>query len=112
MFYLVIDNDASVEHCLKYLHLRLYITRIDETSTSFAMADVWNTRRRLGFLPDLGVCLSESGCWYGRLASTPRRPLYWLCVFLLTSAFVFPIISPLGLSERFVKTHLDTLSPT
>ena len=103
MFYSVIDIDAGAEHCPEYLHLRLYITRIDKTSTPFAMADVWNTRRRLVLLPDLGVCSWNFGCWYGRLASNPRRSLYWVCVFLLTSAFAFPIISLLTLSEIFLK---------
>lgn len=103
MFHSVIGNGAGAEHCPKCLPLRLYIIRIVGSSTPFAIADVWNTRRRLVLLPDSGVCSCHFGCWYGRLARTPRRPLYWVCVFLLTPALVFPIISPLTLSERFLK---------
>ena len=112
MFYSVIGNDAGAEHCPEYLHLRLHITRIDGSSIPFAIAHVWNTRRRLGLLPDSGVCSCHFGCWNGRLASTPRRFLYWMCIILPTHAFVFPIISPLTLTERSRKTHLNTRSFT
>lgn len=58
----VVINDAGAEHCPEYLHLRLHITRIDGSSNPLAIADVWNTRRRLGLLPDSSVCSQKFGC--------------------------------------------------